>query len=171
MRVIREERTRDHAAIRVVHRAAFGRDDEGRLVDRLREDGLLVASLVAEDGDLVVGHVAFSDLRIDTPKGCMLAVALAPVGVLPQYQRQGIGSALIREGMALCREQARAVAAVVGEPDFYSRFGFSSGLGKRLTSAYSNLGPAWMAAELTPRALEDLVGLARYPEAFRLLEE
>jgi putative acetyltransferase len=170
MRIIREEGYRDDAAIRVVHRAAFRQEDEGKLVDRLRSEGLLVVSLVAEEGGLVVGHAAFSDLRVDTQKGRIAAVALAPVGVVPEYQRCGIGSELIRQGMQLCRERFRSLALVVGDPKYYSRFGFSSELARAFQCKYSKLGDAWMAAELVEGCARELVGLVKYPAVFEELE-
>jgi putative acetyltransferase len=165
VRLIRPENRRDHAAIRVVHRAAFGQEDESNLVDRLRSEGLLVVSLVAEQDEIIVGHVAFSDLRVETEKGLVQAVALAPVGVVPEYQRLGIGSELIREGMAACAEQGRVAAFVVGYPTYYPRFGFSTEITRRFKSEYSNLGDAYMAAELVEGALKGLVGFVRYPKA------
>jgi putative acetyltransferase len=170
MRTIREEGYRDDAAIRVVLRAAFGREEEGKLVDRLRSDGLLVASLVAEEDGQVVGHAAFSELRVDTQDGRLAAVALAPVAVLPQFQRRGIGSELVRAGLVLCRERFRPLAIVVGDPRFYWRFGFRSDLARRFQSKYSNLGDAWMAAELVEGAAKDALGLVKYPQAFDLVE-
>jgi putative acetyltransferase len=169
MRVIREEGYRDDAAIRVLLRAAFGGEDEVKLVDRLRSDGLLVVSLVAEQDGIVVGHVAFSELRMDTQNGRLPAVSLAPVAVVPEFQRCGIGSELIRQGMTACRERFRTVAVVVGEPGFYSRFGFRSDIARRFKSKYSDLGDAFMVAELVEGALKDSVGFVKYPEAFDLV--
>jgi putative acetyltransferase len=168
--VVREESVLDTAAIRLLHRAAFGGDAEGRLVDRLRGDGKVVASLVAEEDKRVVGHILFSDIRIETPRGILLGAALAPLGVLPDWQRRGIGSVLVREGLDLSRERHRVAAIVVGEPSYYSRFGFSSALAKNLRSKYSDVGPYWMALELETGALQDGFGMVRYPPAFDEVE-
>jgi putative acetyltransferase len=168
--VIREERLSDRAAIRVLYRTIFGRENESQLVDRLRDDGLHVASLVAADGDEVIGHVLFSDLRIETQTGPMRGAALAPIGVLASRQRTGIGSELIRDGMQICREKGRSAVLVLGDPQYYSRLGFRADLAKRLKSPYSDAGKNWMAAELAPGALRDVFGLVRYPEAFQILE-
>ena len=167
---IREEGLRDPPAIHAVHLAAFGREDEGRLVDRLRQDGKVVASLVAVEDRKVVGHVLFSDLRIETQTGTLVAVALAPVAVLPGWQRRGIGSDLIREGLEVCRERGKAAVIVVGDPEFYSHFGFSWELARRLRSPYSGAGRAWMALELTEDVLANVYGLVQYPEAFSLVK-
>jgi len=164
--VLCEETFRQEAAIRVLHRAVFGRQDESKLVDRLRSDGLIVASVCAEEEGLLVGHVLFSNLRVETASGVLQATALAPIGVLPEWQRCGIGSALIAEGMDLCRARGKSAVIVLGDPRFYGRLGFSSQLARNLRSPYSSAGNAWMAAELKPAALQDVFGLVRYPPAF-----
>jgi len=168
--VIREEGIRDHAAIRVLHRAIFGRENESMLVDRLRDDGMHVVSLVAEDDDSqVVGHVLFSDVLIETQKGPMLGAALAPIGVRASRQKTGIGSELIKEGFEICRERGRVAVVVLGDPKYYSRFGFRSEPARRLMSPYSDAGRSWMAVELVPGVLKDVYGLVRYPDAFAVL--
>jgi putative acetyltransferase len=162
--MIRPERAGDPIAILEVHRLAFGRDDEGRLVDSLRSGGHARASLVAERDGRIVGHVLFSDLPIATPQGTVKALALAPLAVVPSHQRLGIGSALVREGLRACREAGHAIVVVLGHPEFYPRFGFSATLAERLRSPFS--GPAFMALELVPGALEGVAGEVRYPPPF-----
>jgi putative acetyltransferase len=162
--VIRQETPADHDAIREVNRLAFGRDDEARLVDALREGGYARVSLVDEEGGLIVGHILFSDLPIVTPHGTVDALALAPMAVLPSRQRQGIGSLLVREGLRVCREAGHRVVVVLGHPEFYPRFGFSAGLAERLRSPFS--GPAFMAVELVPGAPDGVEGEVRYPPPF-----
>ena len=161
---IREEQTKDVAGIRRVNREAFGRESEVRLVDRLRDSGLVVASLVAVENGGVIGHILFSRLPIEGGSAILQAAALAPMSVAPSRQRQGIGSALVRRGLDLCRERGFAVALVVGHIGYYPRFGFSAEKAKCISSVYS--GPHFMALELAPRALEGVVGLAAYPAAF-----
>jgi putative acetyltransferase len=164
--MIRDEHPGDEAAIRDIHRRAFGEEGEGRLVDRLRADGLVVASIVAVDGEEIVGHVLFSELPIEHDGGTVHAVALAPVGVRPDYQRQGIGSALIERGLERCRERGIDAVIVLGDPAYYGRFGFSGELAQGIASPYAC--PAFQALELTPGALAG--GTARYPDAFRLVD-
>ena len=168
--LLREETFRLEAAIRVLHRTVFGREEESQLVDALRKDGLITASVVAEQEGQVVGHALFSDLRIVTPSGTMLAAALAPVGVLAEWRGQGIGTALIQEGMDLCQKRGKSAVIVLGDPKFYTRVGFSSELARHLRSPYSHAGAAWMAAELTAGALRNVYGLVKYPEPFRALD-
>src|SRR5690606_37754196 len=101
--VIRAETPDDRTGIYEVQRRAFGRAAEARLVDALREAGVCLVSLVAESNGELVGHVLFTRLPIVTPQGTLAAVALAPVAVLPERQRQGIGMALIQAGLDACR--------------------------------------------------------------------
>ena len=99
--IIRPENTSDRDAIREVNRKAFAQEDEGRLVDALRDGGFVRLSLVAQDEKRVVGHILFSDLPIITDTGTVSALALAPMAVLTECQRQGIGR---RDG---CADQGR----------------------------------------------------------------
>lgn len=101
--VIREEKVEDIEPIRQVNRMAFGQDAEARLVDRLRADGLVVASLVAATGGRVIGHIMFSALTIEANHRVIRGSALAPMAVVPSHQRHGIGSALVRAGVGECR--------------------------------------------------------------------
>jgi putative acetyltransferase len=121
---IRPETSADHEVLRHVHRLAFGQDVEARLVDALRDGGFVRASLVAEKDEQVVGHVLFSDLPIATDARPVPALALAPMAVLPAFQNQGIGSALVRRGLEVCKEQGHRIVVVLGQPHFYQRFGF-----------------------------------------------
>jgi len=162
--VCRLETASDLRAIYEVNRLAFGRDDEARLVDSLRDGGYVRLSLVAEMGATVIGHILFSELPITTDGGTILALALAPMAVNPEWQRQGIGSELVRQGLAACREQGHRIVIVLGHPRFYPRFGFSAELARRFDSPYS--GDAFMAVELLENALDGVSGKVQYPPPF-----
>ena len=162
---IRPETSADHEAIRYVNRLAFGQDDEARLVDALRDGGYLRVSLVAERAGQVVGHILLSDLPILTEAGTVPALALAPMAVLPGFQKLGIGSALVRRGLDECRRQGHRIVVVVGHPHFYPRFGFSPRLAANLASPFSGR-ESFMALELVPRALDGVAGGAQYPPPF-----
>ena len=114
---IRDEMYHDRDAISELLTKAFGGSDEARLVDMLRRDGHLALSLVAEAAGTVVGHVALSPVVADIP-----ALALAPVAVHPALQGRGIGSALIRAAQKAFEDHA---IIVLGDPDYYGRFGFA----------------------------------------------
>lgn len=109
---IRKEAAEDIPGIHAVVRAAFARPGEADLVDALRRAGALTLSAVAVGGGRIVGHVAFSPVTIDEHS----ALALAPVAVAPDSQRQGIGAALIRWGLDECRRLGHGIVIVVGEP-------------------------------------------------------
>ena len=146
--ILRNERPDDLSAIRAVNRAAFGRDDEGRLVDALRSAGFVRLSLVAEEEDKVLGHILFTEIKIVGPLRSVDAFVLAPLAVTTAKQRQGIGSTLIREGLRLSYDQGHRIVLVVGHPGYYPRFGFSPELAKPLASPFS--GDSFMALELVP---------------------
>jgi putative acetyltransferase len=156
----------DGDGIRQVLRLAFGQDDEADLVDALDAGGFTRLSLVAEKDGHIVGHILFSDLPIIGRAGTVAALALAPLAVLPDYQNQGIGSKLVRDGLDACREQGHRIVVVVGDPRYYRRFGFSSELGARLDSPIQR--PAFQAAELVPGSMTGVIGRVCYPPPFGL---
>lgn len=161
---IRLETAADFDAIRVVNRQAFGGDDEPRLVDALRDGGYARVSLVAVQGAKVVGHILFSDLPIVTSDGIVAALALAPMAVLPDFQRQGIGSQLVSRGLDECRTKGHRIVIVLGHADYYPRFGFTTELAKPLESPYA--GDHFMATELVSGALDGIAGRVEYPPPF-----
>jgi putative acetyltransferase len=164
---IRLESSADLAAIQQVNSLAFAQEDEGRLVDALRAGGFVRVSLVAEVEGQIVGHILFSDLPIISADRIVPALALAPMAVLPDHQRKGIGSQLVRQGLETCREQGHKIVIVLGHPHFYLRFGFSSELALPLDSPFSS--EAWMAVELAPGALAGISGTVQYPPPFLAL--
>jgi putative acetyltransferase len=164
---IRPETDGDHAAIREVNRQAFGGEDESRLVVALRDGGYDRVSMVAEEDGQVVGHILFSELPIVTQGGTVEALSLAPMAVIPPRQGRGIGSMLVREGLRACTEAGHRIVVVLGHPEFYPRFGFSAKLAERLKSPFC--GPAFMAVELVPSALDGVEGEVRYPPPFGVI--
>jgi putative acetyltransferase len=166
---IREETAADYEAIREVNRQAFGEEPVAELVDHLRDDGVVIASLVAVDGDQVVGHILFSETPLETPHGTQAGATLSPLAVLPARQRTGIGSALVRRGIEVCRERGKVAILLIGHPDYYPRFGFSSTLARQIQSKYSAIGDPYMAIELVPDVLAE-GATAHVPKAFDLVD-
>lgn len=122
--IVRAERPEDVAAAHAVHVAAFQREVEARLADELRADGDVLDALVAEVDGAVVGAVVLSRATIDG-RG---SVALGPIGVLPAHQRQGIGSALVDAALAAATGRRASEVVLLGDPAYYSRFGFVDGV-------------------------------------------
>ncbi len=165
--LVRPELPADHGAVYDVVRRAFERDGEARLVEALRRVADPQISLVAVRDERVVGHVFFSPVTIEgegdrTPA----ALGLAPLAVAPEWQRQGIGSALARAGLEAARRSGHGVVVVLGHPDFYPRFGFRPASGRGLRYEASGHDDAFMVVELTPGALGDASGVVRYLPLF-----
>jgi len=163
---IREERSEDADGIRAVNDAAFGGADESALIERLRDDDLVIASLVAEEYGEIVGHIAFSELEVTSNdrQRSIRAAALAPMAVAPTHQRLGIGSELARQGIEICRENGVEAVVVLGHETFYPRFGFSSEIAECLKSPFS--GPFFMVLPLKQGVFDDFSGFVIYPDAF-----
>jgi putative acetyltransferase len=126
---IREETTNDIPAIHVLTAAAFATLEvsdhtEQYVVDALRKAGALSLSLVAELDGRVVGHIAFSPVTLSD--GTPDWFGLGPVSVLPEYQRLGIGKALIIEGLTRLKAKDARGCCLVGHPEYYPKFGFST---------------------------------------------
>jgi putative acetyltransferase len=167
---IRTENLEDAEAVRKVNIAAFGRENEANLVDRLR--GIASTfSLVAVTSNRVVGHLFFSPVVVEGKcSSNLLILGLAPVAVLPNYQRQGIGSLLIREGLKECGRSGFHAVVVLGYPDFYPRFGFVPASSKSLGCEYDVPDEAFMVLELESGALQDCSGTVKYRSEFRICE-
>ena len=127
--VIRSESDADVSAITEVTVAAFktleiSNHTEQFIVEALRAAKALTVSLVAEVDGRVIGHIAFSPVTISD--GTRNWYGLGPVSVLPEYQRQGIGKALIREGLARLKAMGAQGCCLVGHPEYYKKFGFTN---------------------------------------------
>lgn len=162
---VRPEEPRDAAAVRRMNEAAFEQPDEADLVARLRARAAPYLAFVAVDAGAVVGHIVFSPMTFDPPQPGLSAFGLAPMAVPPSYQRQGIGSALVREGLAACRDAGADAVFVLGHPTYYPRFGFSPTQDYGIVGEYDAPPEAFMAIELTPGALDGVTGTARYHPA------
>jgi putative acetyltransferase len=164
---IRPEEPGDEAGIARVDDDAFGQPDESRLVDALRRAGHRTISLVAVDDAVIVGHILFSPVSIEPNGWDVHALGLGPMAVLPDRQRQGIGSRLVIAGLQECRRHGCAAVVVVGHPEFYRRFGFQPGHVYGLRCEYDVPADVFMVAELTPGALAGREGLVRYLPEFQ----
>lgn len=163
---VREAVSGEESAIAAVHDAAFGQLDESRIVEGVLANSERVVSLVATVEDLVVGHALFSRVEIEEQVDRTPAMALGPIGVLPAYQRTGIGSVLIRAGFEACRRLGENVVFVLGHPSYYPRLGFRPAVPLGLHYRDRRLDPAFMVIELEAGALRGRRGWIRYHPAF-----
>jgi len=167
---VRAERSEDIEAIRRVNVAAFGRESEADLVDRLRGVASTF-SFVAVEFEQIIGHIFFSSVAIEG--ACVddfFVLGLAPLAVLPDHQRQGIGSLLIQHGLEKCAQFGFRAVVVLGSPAYYPRFGFISAKEKGLRCVYTVPDQAFMVLELASGALEGCVGIVKYRSEFNKLD-
>jgi putative acetyltransferase len=165
---IRVEQPADLAAVREVLRRAFGRDGEADLVDRIRANCTGTLSLVAESSERVImGHALCSPVTIEADTGKVIGAGLGPVAVLPEFQKRGVGSALIRAALAKLEKRQTPFVVVLGHPTYYPRFGFvpaSSVCGIR--SNWNVPDEVFMIRVFEPTTLRGVRGVARYRGEF-----
>ena len=159
---IRDERLEDIAAIRDVNRRAFAQDQEADLVDALRSASAVLISLVATVNARVVGHILYSPSTIAGVRGA----ALGPMAVIPEYQRQGIGSRLVEAGNRKLQATGCPFIVVVGHPEFYPRFGFTPAKARGISCEWNVPDNVFMIAVLDEHQLVGVHGLATYRHEF-----
>ena len=160
---IRFERADDVPVIRYVNQVAFGGTFEADLVEALRAQASPFISLVAEDADHVVGHILFSPVTLSAAPE-LRVMGLAPMAVVPERQRRGIGTLLVKAGLSECRARGVAAVVVLGHPAFYPRFGFVPASHFGVGTEYDVPDDAFMAIEFDRGALRP--GVIRYHSAF-----
>ncbi|MBY0495707.1 MAG: N-acetyltransferase [Cyanobacteria bacterium] len=163
---IRDEQRDDVDAVRDVNRQAFGHEQEGRIIDALRERGGVVLSLVAVTNGTIVGHIMFSPATV----GPVLGAALGPMAVAPGNQRKGIGTQLVARGVEQLRNRGCPFIVVIGHPAFYARFGFQSAPAQALTCAWDVPAAAFMVNVLHPDSAGRLQGSVEYRTEFSTVE-
>jgi putative acetyltransferase len=159
---VRDEIPRDRKAVYQVVSSAFGQLAEAELVEKLREDNDSVVSLVADEDGQIVGHVLLSRMNAPFP-----ALALAPVSVIPTRQRNGIGSALVTRAVNSVRGKGWVAIFVLGDPNYYERFGFDREAAAGFTTPYA--GCHFMVLSLAP-SLPATTGELRHAPAFAALD-
>ena len=166
MIIIREEQPSDAAAIRRVILEAFDGPAEADLVHKLRANGKFRLSLVAELNGQVVGHILFTVVAIEDADPSPRTLGLAPLAVLSEFQRKGIGSALMRSSLERCCDMGHDAIIAVGHPEYYPKFGFLPASRYRLRCEYDVPEDVFMALELRAGALQGIRGLVRYQPEF-----
>lgn len=169
---VRPAGARDVAAVDALLRTSFPNADEADLVRRLCIDGDMVLMLVAADETegTLAGVAAFSRMAVDVAGKSVAAVALAPVAVAPEHRRQGVAEALIHAGLARLEEAGVLLCFVLGEPDYYTRFGFHADYARNFDSPYA--GDYFMALLLQGGLMPcGERGAARHAAAFAALSQ
>ena len=159
---IREEHPEDVTAIWEINTRAFGQDQEGNIVDALRSNGAALFSLVATWNGRVVGHIMYSPLSV----GEVTGAGLGPLAVLPEHQRRGIGSELVKAGNQRLRETGCPFIVVLGHPAFYPRFGFIPASTYGITCEWEVPDAAFMVLVLDEAKMTGVIGAARYRTEF-----
>lgn len=166
MIIIREEKPEDISDIKAVNEGAFGQPNEAKLVDMLRKREKIRFSLVALLKDRIVGHILFSPAVIESEGNTVSLVGLAPMAVLPDYQRKGVGSRLVEAGILRCRDAGFPGIIVLGHPDYYPRFGFVPAGRYGITCEFDVPEDVFLLLVLKEAALKGRSGIAKYQPEF-----
>ncbi len=167
MITIRRETPEDISSIHNVNEQAFGQPQEANIVDKLRSKEKVSLSLVAAKEGKIIGHILFSPAMIESDKDSFDAITLAPMAVLPAYQRKGIGSQLVKAGIEECRRLGFEIVTVLGHSEFYSRFGFVPAQPKGVNCEFDAPKEAWMILELKQGALAGRSGTVKFQPEFQ----
>ena len=162
---IRSEGSTDSPAVRAINEAAFGSSTEADIVEALCKQPDEIVSLVAESRGRLIGHILFSPVTLAGHSEIHL-MGLGPMSVLPAFQRQGVGSELVQQGLSQCRRKRCSAVVVLGHPEYYRRFGFVPASRFGVTSEYDVPDEVFMLLELETGALRGPGGLASYNEVF-----
>jgi putative acetyltransferase len=166
MLAIRQEISEDIDAISELNKQAFGSNSEANLVDKLRNRQAIVISLVAVLGNKIVGHILFSQVIIEGEQGNFNAIGLAPMSVLPAYQKMSIGSQLIESGTEEIRRLGYEIIVVLGHPNYYPRFGFIRADQRGIKWEHEAPLEAFMILELHEGALRGRRGVVKFQPEF-----
>jgi len=167
MVIIREERPGDAQQIRIVNQRAFGQNEEANIMDKLRRTCPNAISLVAISGDQIVGHILFTPVTIQAEEKMITGMGLGPMAVLPEFQRQGIGSQLVKAGLKVIEKAEHPFVVVLGHPGYYPRFGFVPASRHRFVSEYEDVpDEAFMILVFDQSALKGVSGVAKYRPEF-----
>ncbi len=164
---IRLETRKDIPTVRQINELAFGQTTEANIVDAIRQNCHDTVSLVAELDGHVVGHILFSPVTIDMPERMVNGMGLGPMAVHPEYQNEGIGSALVRKGLAMLGDKRCPFVVVLGHPKYYPRFGFEAASKSIIFCQWGGVpDEAFMILILDHVAMAGVSGVARYRSEF-----
>ncbi len=164
---VRKENSNDYEAVRIVNNLAFGQHEEGNVVDKIREACEEIISLVAVESDKIVGHILFSPATIEKDGQTFTGMGLAPMAVLPDYQKQGIGSLLVNDGIKRVKQLNFPFVIVLGHPEYYPKFGFERASKFGLKTQWEGIpDEAFMAMILDYEVMRGVKGIAYYRKEF-----
>lgn len=166
--LIRQEKTEDINDINALNKLAFGQPQEAEIVDKLRNScGEDFYSLIAIENERIVGHILFSPAVIEGHHGAIKGMGLAPMAVLPEMQRKGIGTQLVKAGIEDIKKTECPFIIVLGHPEFYPRFGFEKASLYGIKSQWEGIpDEAFMILWLNKSATPPVSGIARYRDEF-----
>ena len=166
--IIRKENPSDYTGITKVNDLAFNQPNEGLLVEKLRKNPEFIPamSLVAEMDGKIIGHILFFPIRIFGGLVYYKSLSLAPISVLPQHQKMGFGTQLVKHGLIVAKKAGFESVIVLGHPWFYPKFGFVPASRYGIVSPFAAPDEAFMALELVPDALKESSGMVEYPIEF-----
>ncbi|MGI9608749.1 MAG: GNAT family N-acetyltransferase [Acidimicrobiia bacterium] len=166
--IIRPETPGDYPGVAAVNVAAFGEENEAQLIELIRQTDLYVAelSLVAVDGEQVIGHVMFSYVTLEAPIGDIRILDLAPLAVHPDHQNRGVGTALTEHGLGLIESLGEPLVLVEGIPSYYPRFGFERATPHGISPPSPKIPDEAFMVKLLPNYDPSYRGRVRYPPAF-----
>ena len=163
---IRKEKDSDKEIIWKVNAEAFETEAEANLVNALRDSGISFISLVAEKDEEIVGHILFTPVELIGDDSGLKLMGLAPMAVLPKFQKKSIGSQLVKTGKEICSTQGYDAIVVLGHPEYYPKFGFVPSVKYGIKSEYDVPDEAFMLLELKKDSLKDKNGVIKYHSAF-----
>lgn len=164
---VREEQLEDIPAIRFVNEQAFGQPQEADIIDALRQSCDDLLSLVALYEGQVVGHILFSPSTIPQGKDVVHGMGLAPLAVLPAFQRRGIGSKLVETGLGILRDRSTSFVIVLGHAEYYPRFGFERASRHGILCQWQGVpDEAFMLLILDKTVMSGTRGIAYYRQEF-----
>lgn len=166
---IRPENKNDYKIISMVNDMAFGQENEGILIEKLRKNRKFIKelSLVASMGNEIIGHILFFPIKINSEKESFESLALAPMSVIPELQGLGIGSQLVEKGIAKAKKLGHQSIIVLGHEKYYPKFGFKAASEFNISPPFDVPDQVFMAKEIMPDALKDIAGCVEYPKEFK----
>lgn len=171
--IVRQEIKADFSEVYKVNKMAFGRDEEARLVDALRKNSKIFLpelSMVAIYDNEVVGHILFTRIYIKSDDGNLNeSLALAPMAIKPEWQKQGIGGQLIRKGFEIAKSLGFKSVIVLGHERYYPKFGFKSARRWNIRAPFLVAPNLFMAIELVRNGLKNVSGTVIYPMEFEMV--